>query len=114
MISFRVHHSIPGEVIRVQSGDAIGDGPFRVVHECDCGAETVLMDMDPKEVTTLVYRGACRDCRRKRALDVANCAFCKEYPPGSFAPPHMGSPYCRSGSLASGGVNAHCTCDTCF
>lgn len=27
---------------------------------------------------------------------------------------HRGSPNCRSGSLASGGYRAHCTCDTCF
>jgi len=27
---------------------------------------------------------------------------------------HFGSRACRSGSLASGGRRAHCTCDACF
>jgi len=31
-----------------------------------------------------------------------------------FAPRHEGSEHCRSGSIASGGKHAHCTCDTCF
>lgn len=31
-----------------------------------------------------------------------------------FRPSHWGSIRCESGSLASGGKNAHCTCDTCF
>jgi hypothetical protein len=29
-------------------------------------------------------------------------------------PSHDGSRRCKSGSLASGGSRAHCTCDTCF
>ncbi len=29
-------------------------------------------------------------------------------------PTHDGSPRCQSGSIASGGRNAYCTCDTCF
>ena len=28
--------------------------------------------------------------------------------------PHNGSRYCESGSIASGGSEAHCTCDLCF
>lgn len=31
-----------------------------------------------------------------------------------FRPSHDGSPRCESGSLASGGTHAHCTCDACF
>lgn len=31
-----------------------------------------------------------------------------------FRPSHWGSIRCESGSLASGGKNAHCTCNTCF
>lgn len=27
---------------------------------------------------------------------------------------HTGSPMCKSGSIASGGTRAHCTCDLCF
>ena len=29
-------------------------------------------------------------------------------------PSRDGSPMCQSGSIASGGTNAHCTCDRCF
>lgn len=31
-----------------------------------------------------------------------------------FGPDKKGSPYCRSGSIASGGTREYCTCDTCF
>jgi len=31
-----------------------------------------------------------------------------------FGPRHDGSPHCESGSIASGGQNAHCSCDFCF
>jgi hypothetical protein len=31
-----------------------------------------------------------------------------------FGPGHNGSSSCESGSIASGGNKAHCTCDTCF
>lgn len=41
---------------------------------------------------------------------VADCAQCDQRTPVS----HNGSPRCRSGSIASGGHRAHCTCDTCF
>ena len=39
------------------------------------------------------------------------CPSCTD--PG-FAPSHNGSPRCESGSIASGGRNAHCACDVCF
>ncbi len=29
-------------------------------------------------------------------------------------PTHNGSKHCESGSIASGGKNAHCSCDVCF
>jgi len=41
----------------------------------------------------------------------AECPTCKRGGPG---PSHEGSPHCRSGSLASGGHRAHCSCDTCY
>lgn len=31
-----------------------------------------------------------------------------------FGPSKEGSPRCESGSIASGGKNTYCTCDTCF
>jgi hypothetical protein len=39
------------------------------------------------------------------------CAMCVET---GIRPSHDGSPRCQSGSIASGGRNDHCTCDTCF
>ncbi len=48
--------------------------------------------------------------------DKAECQECKyireKY--HGFGPSHDGSRGCESGSIASGGNNAHCTCDTCF
>jgi DNA-damage-inducible protein D len=41
---------------------------------------------------------------------VAGCAECEKDSPVS----HLGSENCTSGSLASGGARAHCTCDLCF
>lgn len=42
-------------------------------------------------------------------------ALIREVPPSSIMmPSHRGSTMCESGSLASGGNNSHCTCDTCF
>ena len=43
---------------------------------------------------------------------VDGCLICHEKT--SFKPSHQGSPSCKSGSLASGGTQRHCTCDTCF
>jgi hypothetical protein len=48
-------------------------------------------------------------------LEIRTCAFCVEIEKaGGFGPSHEGRSTCRSGSLVSGGRNAHCTCDTCF
>ncbi len=33
---------------------------------------------------------------------------------GGFGPSHEGRKGCESGSIASGGSNAHCSCDRCF
>lgn len=33
---------------------------------------------------------------------------------GGFGPRHAGSESCESGSIASGGDRAHCSCDRCF
>ena len=41
----------------------------------------------------------------------SECSTCKRNGPG---PSHEGSPHCRSGSIASGGTKAHCSCDTCY
>jgi len=41
------------------------------------------------------------------------CEECRRIGSG-FGPRHNGSRHCESGSIASGGDRAHCTCDTCF
>jgi hypothetical protein len=33
---------------------------------------------------------------------------------GGFGPSHNGSARCRSGSIASGGSRAHCSCSVCW
>jgi hypothetical protein len=40
------------------------------------------------------------------------CRTCRL--PDAIKPSHTGSPRCKSGSVASGGKNTHCTCDVCF
>lgn len=39
------------------------------------------------------------------------CEGCKRE---GMYPSHNGSSMCKSGSIASGGNKAHCTCDVCF
>jgi len=51
---------------------------------------------------------------RCRTRLIRGCDYCASMDSESFAPPHNGSPLCRSGSLASGGRHAHCACNTCF
>lgn len=41
------------------------------------------------------------------------CKICENYKTG-MKPIHKGSKNCKSGSIASGGKRAHCTCDICF
>lgn len=44
------------------------------------------------------------------------CETCQEIEGkyNGFGPSHDGRSTCRSGSIASGGKNAHCTCGACF
>ena len=42
------------------------------------------------------------------------CNECRSAMTDSMYPSHKGSTWCESGSIASGGHRAHCTCDTCF
>ncbi len=39
---------------------------------------------------------------------------CRQCDIEGMKPSHNGSARCESGSIASGGSTAHCTCDTCF
>ena len=53
------------------------------------------------------------------APTAVRCTTCATYwenhwSKGEIAPTHMGSSSCKSGSIRSGGTNAHCTCKMCF
>jgi len=48
----------------------------------------------------------------RRVIEDPPCPICAS--PETFKPHHDGSARCESGSIASGGTHAHCTCDTCF
>ncbi len=58
------------------------------------------------------------DCPKKdcACASVAICVTCEDIRTkhGGFGPSHEGSKLCESGSIASGGTIAHCSCDTCF
>lgn len=56
----------------------------------------------------LVSPEEARRLSRLRARE--NCPGCRE----KDGPSHDGSRRCESGSIASGGTRAHCTCDACF
>lgn len=64
--------------------------------------------------------GQFNEKRCQGFLDRMACPTCRNYP-GEFGPSHEGSLSCNNytpgrqrGSLASGGTEAHCTCDACF
>src|SRR5262245_45742749 len=111
----------PGSVVELDSQDeartfVLTDTPHRVEHRCDCGRVEVVIDHDVQTHGTIRWlHSECRECQRARALALygsPDCPICAE--PTTFKPDHMGSPFCKSGSLASGGTRAHCSCDLCF
>jgi len=53
-----------------------------------------------------------RSALAKRMQSIPGCSTCAS--PETFKPSHFGMSSCQSGSIRSGGRNAHCTCDTCF
>ncbi len=50
----------------------------------------------------------------RQSEDAARCVQCERNKNGDNGPSHDGSVRCESGSIASGGDRAHCTCDVCF
>lgn len=54
----------------------------------------------------------CQPCN-EALLQAGKCPACVHIGDG-FGPSHNGSRRCESGSIASGGNRAHCSCDTCF
>jgi hypothetical protein len=79
--------------------------------------EAMENDLRPREVVSVtvdVWDGTERiefQFDRDELRAEQPCRTCSM--PG-MKPSHTGSPRCESGSIASGGKNAHCTCDTCF
>lgn len=55
-----------------------------------------------------------RNARISVALTGQGCAECLAIRYIGWGPSHEGQPFCRSGSIASGGTAAHCACDSCF
>ena len=95
----------------------LGDGPFWIEHRCGtCRAIRTVLDIRASLNTTVVYDGLdCPACERSRMLALngsPECPTCAR--PETFKPSHMGSKGCQSGSLASGGVRSHCSCNACF
>jgi hypothetical protein len=76
---------------------------FRVVEVIDDKREVIALRARRDEADEIVK--ACTECRG-----------CRQHWSRSHGggPKHNGSRMCESGSIASGGKNAHCTCDTCF
>ena len=75
------------------------------------------------DLTKMVERrSAPRLCQRSRgcALTPGHKGLCSAYAPDCrecillSSATHLGSRNCRSGSIASGGTRAHCTCSICF
>lgn len=65
-------------------------------------------EYEPQPGATIV--APCLPYDHKASCACKRTGTCCEGTPVS----HNGSPLCESGSIASGGTSAHCTCDTCF
>ena len=88
---------------------------------CECGEEIYEDDMecvncgkpvDPSKfkeepLIQIISQGEVEEITFPRTKD---CDGCRR----EAGPSHDGSKNCKSGSIASGGTKAHCSCDTCF
>jgi hypothetical protein len=54
-----------------------------------------------------------RETFRRKEAERAVCPECIANK-GKMHPSHHGSSMCESGSIASGGTRAHCSCNACF
>ncbi len=68
---------------------------------------------DGRTVSDWAHRLVMRELALHPPPECGGCAD-EENAGGVAYPSHDGSRYCESGSIASGGQNAHCTCDVCF
>lgn len=55
-----------------------------------------------------------RNPKPSEATKPEPCPECERYRGYGWGPSHRGSSLCTSGSLASGGTRAHCSCRACF
>ncbi len=94
------------------------DGPGDVLPELSPGQEAELVEhaKDGMKGALVILQNAMMDklVPGPYPAPLPGCAECEEGKKYEIFPDHRGSRYCRSGSLASGGDRAHCTCDTCF
>lgn len=88
------------------------DASMRCSYRADgVDLEGGMMERTPEEVAVLTAE-ANRRWREAREADSRKygCEQCLDL----AGPTHEGSSFCQSGSIASGGHRAHCTCDGCF
>jgi hypothetical protein len=71
-----------------------------------------MMERTPEEVAALTVEAnrRWREAREADSRKYGGCEQCLDL----AGPTHGGSSFCQSGSIASGGHRAHCTCDWCF
>ena len=91
-----------------QLGRAAQEGPPEIVNGLNVAANLMVGELrsrfgDPVASAFISAYYLNRDC--KACLTLAK---------GHVGPSHDGLLSCRSGSIASGGTKAHCTCDACF
>lgn len=101
----------PGTLLHIGSGSCLVEWAPRehhiLAHDRETGeSKEVVINRTRREnvsLNTLVEpeQSVCETCEQIKRE-------------GGFGPSHNGSKRCESGSIASGGQNAHCTCDTCF
>lgn len=109
---------IIGEVNGNVRAMVVNPGPRVDLDDFDLTYE--LADIDPRSAE---YAEAGKPDRFLQEMRAANAKArandrvegCPDCAPGSGNPAwHNGSRVCKSGSIASGGTRAHCTCDYCY
>jgi hypothetical protein len=100
-------HSVPASTM-----NAIVDQHFRMLNTLKGIKESAPMRSSISHLLLSEEYSEC--CETIHAIETDGCFTCANILPGSLAPTHNGSKRCQSGSIASGGDNAHCSCDICF
>jgi hypothetical protein len=92
-------------------GDLLAEVDDLLADLCGHGGECECERCEPVHVWRAHY-DACPDYWNDPKYQ--DCVTCERRGRGAMEPDHDGSSRCESGSIASGGTNAHCTCDVCF